>query len=51
MTADQEPLPGETLAGRHRPARLWPLGLSAHHVIARAGYAHRSVAHIHRGES
>lgn len=38
MTADASPVPGESPSGRHRAARLFPLGLEVHHVIARAGY-------------
>jgi hypothetical protein len=49
MTVDQEPLPGEPVSGRHRPARLYPLGVELHHVIARAGYAHTALAHVHHG--
>lgn len=37
MTADTAPLPGES-SGRHRAARLFPLGVEVHHAVARAGY-------------
>jgi len=38
MTADSTSLPGESPAGRHRAARLHPLGIEVHHLLARAGY-------------
>jgi hypothetical protein len=51
VTADALPLPGETSSGRHRPERLAPLGVELHHLIARAGYAHTPLEHVHREAS
>ena len=48
MTADALPFPGES-AGRHRAARLFPLGVEVHHAIARAGYRFTTTHHSHGG--
>jgi len=49
VTADATPLPGEPTTGRHRAARLHPLGVEVHHLLARAGFKWQPTHHSHGG--
>jgi hypothetical protein len=50
VTADHLPLPGES-SGRHRPSRLFPLGVEVRHAIARAGYRWAAIPHTHGSDT